>query len=274
MSIIILIGASLGQILIAKNPGSEKELFFTVEKGEGSKEIALNLEEEGIIWWGPVFRFYVLTTGVSSQLQAGTYLLSSSMNIPKIVDKFVQGDVAKETITIPEGFTSEQILQKLQIVHLTRNDLVNLAALQEREGYLFPDTYEIPYGLELDKIIKIMTGNFDKKTAGLNVTDKVVVMASILEKELKSKADKEMAAGVLWKRLKIGMPLQVDAEMWTYENLGLPKKPISNPGLDSILAAIYPQDSQYWYYLTTPEGKTIFSQTLEEHNLAKAKYLK
>jgi len=55
--------------------------------------------------------------------------------------------------------------------------------------------------------------------------------------------------------------------------LGLPIGPICNPGIDSIKAAIYPKNSQYWYYLSTSEGKTIFSKTLEEHNLAKAKYL-
>jgi len=101
-----------------------------------------------------------------------------------------------------------------------------------------------------------------------------MVMASILEKELKIKEDKEIASGLLWKRIRVGMPLQVDAFMWTYQNRGLPEFPIANPGLDSIKAALSPKDSPYWYYLSTPEGKTIFSKTLEEHNIAKAKYLK
>ena len=102
----------------------------------------------------------------------------------------------------------------------------------------------------------------------------MIIMASLLEKELKTNEDKEIASGILWKRIKSGIPLQVDAEMWTYENYGLPQKPISNPGLDSILAALNPKESQFWYYLSTPEGKTIFSRTLEEHNIAKVRYLK
>lgn len=98
-------------------------------------------------------------------------------------------------------------------------------------------------------------------------------MASLLEKEVKTKEEKELAAGILWKRLESGMPLQVDAAMETYARLGLPAGPICNPGLESILASIYPESSEYWYYLSTPDGITIFSKTLEEHNIAKAKYL-
>ncbi|MEK7071677.1 MAG: endolytic transglycosylase MltG, partial [Patescibacteria group bacterium] len=75
-------------------------------------------------------------------------------------------------------------------------------------------------------------------------------------------------------RLKVGMPLQVDVAMWTYKNRGLPPAPIANPGLESILAALNPKASPYWYYLSKPDGTTVFSKTLAEHNLARAKYLK
>jgi len=120
-------------------------------------------------------------------------------------------------------------------------------------------------------------------------------MASLLEKEVKTKEEKELVSGILWKRIESGIPLQVDATIIyitdkktnkvsyeetqinsfynTYKYRGLPKGPISNPGLDSILAALYPKESDYWYYLSTPNGQTIFSHTLEEHNIAKAKYL-
>ena len=67
---------------------------------------------------------------------------------------------------------------------------------------------------------------------------------------------------------------KIDSPYNTYKYPGLPSGPISNPGLETILAAVYPKGSEYWYYLSTPEGKTIFSKTLEEHNIAKAKYLK
>jgi len=106
----------------------------------------------------------------------------------------------------------------------------------------------------------------------------------LLEKEIISFEDKQIVSGILWKRLKAGIPLQVDATLLyplednspynTYKHLGLPLGPICNPGLESIKAAIYPQNSPYWYYLSKPNKETVFSKTLEEHNLAKAKYLK
>jgi UPF0755 protein len=262
-------------VFLPKNYDAEK--IFTINKGDGSKEVAQNLEKEGLVSSSLAFRIYVLISGDSKKIKAGTYLLASSMSWREMADKFVKGDVAKEKITFPEGYTAEKIYQKLAVI-----TKVKLDDLQEHEGYLFPDTYEIFYGAGSQDIIKIMTDNFEEKTVGLEAEIKkqgktlkdIVTMASILEKEVKTKEDKELAAGLLWKRMRAGMPLQVDAAPVTYERKGLPDSPICNPGLDSILAAVYPKASQYWYYLSTPEGKIIFSRTFDEHNIARAKYLK
>ena len=251
-----------------RNFGSDRKVVFRIERGAGSAEISASLAKDGLIWWGPLFRLYAIVSGISGKLQAGYYYLDTTMSIAKISQKFSEGDIARETITIPEGFTSEQIYEKLK--NLTISEIVNLT---DYEGYLFPDTYEIAYGASAEEVIKMMTDNFTKKTAGLEIKPEIVVMASILEKEVKTKEEKELVAGVLWKRIKFGMPLQVDASMWTYEHLGLPAKPLANPGLDSISAAIYPKNSLYWYYLSTLDGETIFSKTLGEHNIAKARYL-
>lgn len=271
--LIAVIGFFLLAIGLPKSFSFKEEALFTIEKGEGSKEIAFNLEKEKMIWWDQLFRAYVLVRSTSDKLQAGTYRISPSMSILALAEKFTSGDVAKETITIPEGFTSEQIWGKLQVLPGYGNQ-DDLAALKEFEGMLFPDTYQIPYGLPLNKVIKLMTDNFWKKNEGLDTTRQVVVMASILEKELRNEEDRAIASGILWKRIRVGMPLQVDVDMWTYQNTGLPAKPICNPGLSSIKAALSPKDSPYWYYLSAPDGKTIFSKTLEEHNIAKTKYLK
>lgn len=174
------------------------------------------------------------------------------------------------------------------------------------EGYLFPDTYEIHRECknDLEKIIRKILKNFNQK---LNPQLKeikrqnktifeIVTMASLIEKEVRTFEDKKLVSGILWKRLKNNIPLQVDATITyitgkkttkisieetkidsfynTYKYSGLPLGPICNPGLESILAAIYPQESPYWYYLSTPEGETIFNETLEKHNLAKEKYLR
>jgi len=178
------------------------------------------------------------------------------------------------------------------------------------EGYLFPDTYEIgKQGLIdnhrfIEEIIKKILRNFDEKISfdlreEIQKQDKtifeIITMASLLEREVKSITDKKIVSGILWKRFKNDVPLQVDATINyitgkktiedfkedvkidspynTYKYRGLPLGPISNPGLDSILASIYPEDSDFWYYLSTPEGETIFTRTLEEHNIARVKYL-
>jgi len=173
------------------------------------------------------------------------------------------------------------------------------------EGYLFPDTYELSYDATLEEIVRKVLANFDKKLApGLReeiasqekTIFEIITMASLIEKEVRTLEDKKVVSGVLWKRLEHKIPLQVDATITyitgkkttkvskreteidslynTYKYRGLPLGPISNPGLESISAAVYPEDSDYLYYLSTPEGETIFSETLEEHNEAKAKYLK
>jgi len=171
------------------------------------------------------------------------------------------------------------------------------------EGYLFPDTYNIEKNDGVKKIVEKMLENFGIKLdsqlreeiqkQGKSVFE-IITMASLIEKEVRIYIDKETVSGVLWKRLDSNMPLQVDATIVyvtgkktvskeetkidslynTYKYLGLPFGPICNPGLDSIKAAIYPKESKYWYYLSTLEGETIFSRTLEEHNMNKAKHLK
>ena len=173
------------------------------------------------------------------------------------------------------------------------------------EGYLFPDTYLVSSQLNSEEVIKAMLSNLNNKlTPELREKIKsqgktifgVITMASILEKEVRGEKDKRIVSGIFWKRIANHYPLQscatiayvlgkdkwrysvedtkIDSPYNTYQRLGLPKGPICNPGMESIKAAIYPKKTNYWYYLSTPKGKTIFSRTLREHNIARAKYLK
>lgn len=169
------------------------------------------------------------------------------------------------------------------------------------EGYLFPDTYELSPEDGLEDVIEAMLNNFSSKTAGLikdqdKTTFEIITMASLIEKEVIEFEDKRIVSGILWKRLLTGMPLQVDATITyitgrnsieilkeelaidslynTYKYKGLPLGPICNPGIKSIEAALNPVETEYWFYLSTLEGETIFSKTLKEHNEAAVKYLK
>ncbi|MBU0476741.1 endolytic transglycosylase MltG [Patescibacteria group bacterium] len=323
-------------IFLAKEPGAREEKAFVVEKGEGTREIALNLERQGFIKWSPFFRIYVYSKGIAGDLQAGDYLLSPSMNIPQLAKKFAVGDIVKEAIIIKEGWNlrdiafeleGKGIFQAEELFELVGFPLVDYSENNEiampkdfsqdfdfltdksksvgLEGYLFPDTYEICKGDKLEEIIFRILNNFDKKLTPelreeIKRQDKsvfeVITMASLLEKEVWLLEDKKMVAGLLWKRLESNMPLQVDATVTyitdkktskvltretktdslynTYKYRGLPLGPICNPGLESIKAALDPQDSDYWYYLSKPSGETVFSETLWQHNIAKAEYLK
>ena len=267
---LILLVFILSGVLLAwgiygsKDSKSAERILFSVEKGQNLVMISKNLQKEGLIINKFFFEFYVFFTGSQMKLQAGQYYVSPAESAAKIAKKIISGDIAKITLTIPEGWTQKQI-----------EDTLNLKLPGDNlEGYLFPDTYYFPVGVSGKEAAEIMTANFNKKTADLKITKDAIIMASLIEKEVRTKEDKELVSGILWKRLGISMALQVDSEMWTYKNRGLPPSPISNPGLESILAALNPKTSPYWYYLSTPEGQTIFSRTLEEHNIARAKYLK
>lgn len=274
--------------------GSEEKIFV-VKRGDDVFSVGKALEQAGLIKNRNLFYAYIFLSRNQNKLKAGSYLLNPSFSLRVIADKIIKGEIVVLKVTIPEGFTVAQIEERLGGVDLPEN----------LEGYLFPDTYEFPLGVDSETIVRVMTSNFDTKITkdireeiarqGKSLRE-IVIMASILEKEVKTFEDKKIVSGILWKRLSVSMPLQVDSTITyitgkktirisledtqidspynTYKYLGLPPTPISNPGIESILAAVYPKESDYWYYLSKPDGKTVFSKTLSEHNVAKSKYLK
>lgn len=171
------------------------------------------------------------------------------------------------------------------------------------EGYLYPDTYYLdPSDFKPNKLIYKALDNFEKKwTATIKVNplqlnknsiQEIITMASIIEKEVPESGRKRVA-GILWKRLASGWMLGVDATLLYEKNnntitkqdlqkdspyntrkvKGLPPTPICNPSIDAISAALNPEQTDYWFYLSTKDGTTIYSRTNEEHNANKAKYL-
>lgn len=174
------------------------------------------------------------------------------------------------------------------------------------EGFLFPDTYRIDKNATAQYIINKMLANFDKKLSEALRQEikrqnksayEIITMASILEKEVRTPEDMKVASGIFWDRIKYGIALRSDATLSyvledkidghtieqtkidspynTYKYRGLPPGPICNPGLNAIMAAIYPTSTDYNYFLTNPKtGRTIFSRTLNEHNANKNSYLK
>jgi UPF0755 protein len=209
---------------------------------------------------------------------------------------------------IDSGLDVAQNLNKEVIGEFKSNYLFLSDAPQSLslEGFLFPDTYKFKKDAGLREITIKILDNFDKKLTPQMRQDiakqnrsifEIITMAGILEKEVKTGDDLKMVSGIFWNRIKDKYPLETDATLSyifgdkedrhtieqtkvdspynTYKYAGLPPGPISNPGIKAIEAAIYPQESDYYFFLTKPDtGEAVFSKTLEEHNLNKAKYLK
>ena len=255
---------------------NKQAALFEIAKGDKVVEISQNLKEVSIIKYPFIFEAILAVSGKWRNLQSGIYELSGKMSPWQITQKFSQGDTKKIALTIIEGWTAADIARALGDKQICNaNDFVEMVKYRNVEGYLFPDTYQFSPKTSVRQIIDKMRDNFQKKTTGLAINEKIIIMASLLEKEVRTFEDKQVVAGILWKRLGAGWRLQVDAAPITYEKDGLPESPICNPGLLSIKAAIDYKESPYWFYLSAKTGgETIFSKTFDEHKAAKQKYLK
>ena len=305
---ILLIGGFLvwQGIYYPVDPNSDETVNFLVKKGQSTKEIAENLEKAKLIRYELAFRWYASMAKEGEKLQAGEYELSSSMTIPEIMTKMISGDMIERKITIIEGWNLRDIGEYLEKEHIASlEQLLQIDNERKIEGYLFPDTYELSPEDKLEDIVEVMLSNFESKItpemrAEIDFQEKtlseIVIMASLIEKEVRTLEDKKIVSGVLWNRLEIDMPLQVDSTITyltgkkttailkeeleldslynTYKYKGMPVGPICSPGIESIEAAIYPTENEYLYYLSTPEGETIFSETFKEHNAAINEYLR
>jgi len=310
------------------NASDQNITSFTIESGQGVKEIAANLDSARLIAGGGFFEIYVWQNDLGSSLRAGEYELSPSMTIAEMVELFATGEYGIKSneirVSIPEGFSNEEIIERMvekDIIKENDTDLDNLdiglaeydflpdlnSERDTLQGYLFPDTYNFYRGTSLEDVVGKMLDNFDRKldeemrqdieNSGKTINE-VVILASIVEREAGNKEEMSTIASVFYNRLEIGQPLQsdatvnyvtgggramptfkdleVDSPYNTYKYAGLPPTPICNPGLAAIRAAIYPDKTNYYYFLTTQdeEQRTYFSKTYEEHLRNKAAYLK
>lgn len=308
-----------------------KATVFNIDSGSSVKQISTKLEQEGLIKDAFYFDVYIWQKKYETRLQAGEYSLSAAMSIPEIVETLIGGKIINKELTfqIIEGWNIKEVSEYIAKSNLP--DKENLIALINTpvekwpdelkqksflaqipaggsiEGYLFPDTYRIFNDATAEDILNKIFMNFDNKLDSKLLDEikrqgktlyNIITMASIVEKEVPLEEDRPIVAGILYKRMRVGMRLEVDATINyvinknttqlsykdlaldspynTYKNDGLPPGPISNPSLSAIKAAIYPQESPYLFYLhpqNTANKKTIFSKTYDEHLRNKAKYL-
>jgi len=306
----------------------QEECNFSITKGENLRSIANRLRNEEYISSSILFQVYVKTKGLEKNIKAGDYQFIPPLTITKITEIITNGKLTKNnnSFLILEGETMLEIEENLKEKGLidpssSLKDWKIGDFLEKRyldifsefppdtslEGYLFPDSYHLPQGLEEKEILSMFIDNFVSKTENDLFFDikeqkrsfyEILTMASLLEKEVREETDKRMVADILWRRLDTNFLLQVDATICyakfqsfkkcsltrelfkldspynTYLYKGLPPTPINNPGIESMQTALNPLANDYWYYMTDREtGKTIFSETFKEHLEARGKYL-
>ncbi|MCP6719918.1 MAG: endolytic transglycosylase MltG [Patescibacteria group bacterium] len=293
--------------------------IFKISKGEGLKEISARLSSQSLIKSITVFKLYSLLTGKAQKFQPGIHELRETMSVPQVVNLLTTRGKNEVTVTIPEGTTFKDIdgilraagvIEKGALINYSFDELADnypfLAQVTSLEGFIFPDTYRFEVDSGIDRVVERFLDNFKIKAWSLLQTEKnwydFLILASFLEREVPDFNDRQVVAGILLKRLRLGIPLQVDATVSyfrcggelkecsqavvtrkdltlsspynTYQRLGWTPTPIANPGQSAISAALNSQASPYLYYLSAKETKeTIFSRTLEEHNRNRVRYL-
>ncbi|MCX6794127.1 MAG: endolytic transglycosylase MltG [Candidatus Gottesmanbacteria bacterium] len=289
------------------DPTDTTPVMFVVMRGEGGKEIAADLARQNLIHSSTGFYLLIKLLSIETQLQAGDFRLNKSMDARTIALELTHG-ILDVWVTTLEGWRDEEIATQLtKDVDIPEAQFLQFA----REGYMFPDTYLIPRDATASAVVKMFLDTFNAKVTAVMREDakktgltfaQTITLASLVEREGKTDADRPMIAGILLNRIKLGMPLQVDATLqyalgyqpfektwWkkelseddkkinspynTYLTPGFPPGPIANPGLESIKAAIYPTDSDYLYYLHDKTGAAHYAKTIEDHNANIQKYL-
>lgn len=244
-----------------------KNTIITIDKNQSIGEVASVLKKKGIIKSVPLFKLFTRT------IQSNSYYFDESKNLFSVISRLKngKGNIPYVRITIPEGSNNEQIASLIWGKLEKFNAPSFLNEYREDQGYLFPDTYLFPINFDEEKVFSLMKGTFDRKVGKISLD--TLKMAAIVEEEGKTETDRKMISDILWRRLAIGMPLQVDVAMETYKAKGFPKLPITNPGLESIRAAQNPTKNDYLYYITGKDGIFYYAKTFDEHKVNISKYL-
>ncbi len=298
----------------AVSPLSTEKIVFQIEKDESASQIGERLEAESLVVSGNSFVRAVSDRGLENNLRSGSFVLSPNMTTEEIMLILSSEGGGTLAFTIPEGYTIQKIDAKLTANGLIEaGDFIRCAQvcpLKNRpdtlslEGYLFPDTYFLDESSFDTKIfIQTLLDNFTRRfdndmqialeKSGRSLHD-VVLVASLLEREVRTPVEFAHVADIIWRRLDSGWFLGIDATLLyndedgvlTRDDLsdennpyntrlikGLPPTAIGNPGLASLKAALNPTQNTDWFYLTDSDGAVHYAKTNDEHNLNRARYL-
>ena len=292
------------------HPGVDQ--FVEIDPGTRSRAIGPALVSAGVVRDEWTFRLAVLLTGTERQLKAGEYRFAGPLSAKDVARKLARGDIYLRPITFPEGLTLAEMAHVYETRGLgTARAFLDAAkdtsavrtldpAAKDLEGYLFPETYNVPRRMNAAALVGQMVGRFfkiydagmqeDATAHGLKMRD-VVTLASMVEKESSHDAERPQVAAVYANRLRIGMGLQCDPTVIyalekaghyngnitkkdlqfdspynTYKHAGLPPGPIAAPGRSSLEAVVRPATVDYLYFVSRNDGTHVFATTLAEHN--------
>lgn len=297
------------------NPFEFKRTIINVSQGENLNSIIDELYNQHLISFPVKFKLAARMRGFDRKIIAGEYAFSASMAPIRILESLEHGIISLHRLTIPEGFTLQQIADKVEQVGFCSKDDFLAAATDPQfaaemqipadtcEGYLFPDTYFFSKDTTPKLMIASMIKHFHKKFGpawearaqqlGMSVHE-IITLASIIEKETGQDIERPVISSVFHNRLKKSMRLESDPTVIygikgfngditkkdlmehtpynTYVISGLPPGPISNPGIKSLKAALFPDDTNYLFFVSKKDGTHEFTSNLMDHRMAVQKY--
>jgi UPF0755 protein len=303
--------------------GYTGNVIVVVKPGMHAQSVADELARDRVLAHRLPFLFrYWLGRRHHETIKYGEYLFDRPLSALEVYAKLVRGEVYLHSVVVPEGsdrfdmariFHQDVSLNPRAFLAAT-GDTASIRNLDPKaptlEGYLFPDTYRFPRGVSASRVIQTMVSRFrqvwnsrvrPQMTEGSADAHEVMTLASLIEKETPSPAERPLIAGVFVRRLRLGMPLQcdptviyaleikessadpvvapltgsdlqVDSPYNTYMHVGLPPGPICSPGLASILAALHPAPGKALYFVSNNHGGHVFADTLAEQNRNVARY--
>lgn len=281
------------------SPGPlQAETDVLIRPGANSAEIARQLAVAGVLSRSTIFQIGVRLEGAGEALRAGEYVFPPRVSPHQVAKILRSGKTIVRRVTVPEGFTSKQIIALLK----TTPGLEGTTPAPPPEGTLLPETYHFSYGDDREELVSRMSAAMDETLAELwsaraddlpfDSIHEALTLASIVEKESALPQERARIAGVFVNRLRKGMPLQADPTVIyavtdgegvlprpltradlrspspynTYVSGGLPPGPIANPGRNAIEAVLNPADTDALFFVADGSGGHAFARTLEDHN--------
>jgi UPF0755 protein len=285
-----------------------KRVTVLIPEGSAAGQVARVLKEKNIIISSTWFKMMVKLTGTGKKIMPGEYTFRQYMSAEETLWRILHNTYVNNVrVVIPEGWRMEQIAERLAANGVTdKKQFENLARKEALEGYLFPSTYFFKKNTSAREVINLLKSEFDRQVrplfakgfpAGLN-EGRVLVLASIVEREAAISSERPLVAAVYLNRYYKRMPLEADPTVqyaigyyekdhayWkkrlTYKDLefksayntyqvgGLPPGPICNPGADSVSAVFNPANIDALYFVADRKGKHIFNLSFSEHKKAR-----